>query len=87
MSSNSTFGKQVRRRNWLVAYTIHNGNGRVIMTSNDAPLTKQLLLEFEHWIQAANPVVAERQSHALIFSVQPLETFWATEEGEPLGIE
>lgn len=82
----SIFGKQVRRRNWLVAYTLTHGNGRVVMTSDDVPLSRQLLLEFEYWIQTSNPLVSQRQPTALIFSIQPLDAFWETQEGDPLGI-
>lgn len=81
------FGKQVKRRNWLVAYTIPNGNGRCIMTSDDRPLTRQLVLEFEHWLQRLNPAISKRQPDALIFNIQPLDVFWETEKDKPHGIE
>ena len=77
-------GSQIKRRNWLVAYTVPEGDRRAIMTSNDDPLSKDLLLIFEDWLRFDAEVP---RPEALIFSIQPLDTFWTGAEEEDNVIE
>lgn len=63
-----TQSKLVKRRRWMVVYSIPNGTGRIFMTSNDVPLSEELIVEFDEYIRenTSNPT-------AFVTAATPLE--------------
>lgn len=67
-------------RRWLVSYTFSGGTGRVFMTTDDVPITEELVKNMDKFIadeyDTVNPFVTN------IIPLELVENFTPVEQGE-----
>jgi hypothetical protein len=66
--------KPKTRRKWLVNYSMQGCEGRIFMTTEDGPLTEELIRKMDDWLRDNGEKV-----DAFITSAIPLELITPTE--------
>lgn len=76
---------KVRRRKYLVAYTLKGGTGRIFYTTDAKfPICENLILAFEKNLREVHGI-----ENPAVYNVVPLEEFWEdrpTPSGDPIPV-